>query len=101
MWLGWAGHELLWRSFRDIIRRRQDALMLLYDGDMPDAGRWLEAQKIDYVLWYRQGDTPELWEKVNRSIGPSYEWYDLFLFQDPGREVRRLGFWRRASQAGP
>ena len=37
---------------------------------MPDAGKWLEAQGIDYVLWYRQGDTAELWNKVNKAVGP-------------------------------
>jgi hypothetical protein len=95
MWLGWAGHELLWRSFQDTIRRRQDALMLLYNGDMPEAGKWLQSQRIDYVLWYRKADTPELWDKVNKSIATGYEWCDLFIYQNAGKEVRRLGYWRR------
>jgi uncharacterized membrane protein len=93
LWLGWAGHELLWRSFKEEIRRRFSALLILFNGEMPDAGKWLSAQGIDYVLWYRPGDTPELWEKVNRSIGPGYEWVDLRIYQDP--VIRRVGFWRR------
>jgi hypothetical protein len=27
MWLGWYGHELLWREFREDVRRRHDALL--------------------------------------------------------------------------
>jgi hypothetical protein len=95
LWLGWAGHELLWRSFKEEIRRRFDSELLFFNGDMPDAGKWLKAQGIDYVLWYRPDDTPELWEKVNRSIGPGYEWLDVRLYEE--KEVRKVGFWRRVS----
>jgi hypothetical protein len=97
LWLGWSGHELLWRSFKDEIRRRFTALTLLFNGDMPDAGKWLSSQGIDYVLWYRPDDTPELWEKVNRSIGPGYEWLDVRVFQEKDQDVRRVGYWRRVA----
>jgi hypothetical protein len=97
MWLGWYGHELLWREFREDIRRRHDRLMRLYEGGIPDAGTWLMAQGIDYVLWYRPGDTPELWEKVNRTMGPGYLWTDILTYPDDGR---RVGFWRRIRAAG-
>jgi len=96
LWLGWAGHELLWRSFKDEIRRRFAGITMVFNGEMPDAGKWLSAQGIDYVLWYRPDDTPELWEKVNRSIGPGYEWLDLRIY--PDQDPRKVGFWRRARQ---
>jgi len=101
LWLGWSGHELLWRSFKDEIRRRFTALTLLYGGDLPDAGKWLGAQGIDFVLWYRPDDTPELWEKVNRSIGPGYEWLDVRVFQEKDLDVRKVGYWRRVAPAAP
>ncbi|HXN35064.1 MAG TPA: hypothetical protein VN877_02770 [Opitutaceae bacterium] len=101
LWLGWSGHELLWRSFKDEIRRRFTALTLLYGGDLPDAGKWLGAQGIDFVLWYRPDDTPELWEKVNRSIGPGYEWLDVRVFQEKDLDVRKVGYWRRVAAAAP
>jgi uncharacterized membrane protein len=63
MWLGWYNHELLWRGFSEDIRRRHDRLMLFYNGGMPNAGKWLLGQGIDYVLWYRDGDTPQLWSR--------------------------------------
>jgi hypothetical protein len=99
MWLGWYGHELLWRAFREDVRRRHDSLASLYDGAMPDAGRWLAAQGIDYVLWYRPGDTPELWKKMNDIIGTDYIWCDILTYQN--EDGRKVGFWRRAPGNGP
>jgi hypothetical protein len=98
MWLGWYGHELLWRAYREDVRRRHDELFKLYDGSMPDAGKWLVAQDIDYVLWYRAGDTPELWEKLSKAIGPGYVWCDILTYPEDGR---RVGFWRRDPGPGP
>ena len=95
MWLGWYGHELLWREFREDVRRRHDNLVTLFAGEMPDAGRWLVAQGIDYVLWYRPGDTPDLWEKVNRSVGPQYIWCDILTYENGGDNGERVGLWKR------
>ncbi len=96
MWLGWWGHELLWRENREDVRRRHDRLMLLYDGEIPDAGKWLAAQGVDYVLWYREGDSPQLWEKVNKTLGPEYLWCDILTYQD--EDSRKVGLWRRAPE---
>ncbi len=98
MWLGWYGHELLWRAFREDVRARHDLLFKLYDGAMPGAGDWLAAQGIDYVLWYREGDTPELWEKVNGTIGPGFVWCDILTYPEEGR---RVGYWKRVSAPEP
>jgi len=98
MWLGWFGHEGLWRAYREDIHRRHEQLFRLYGGQMPDAGKWLVAQGIDYVLWYRDGDTPELWEAVNRTIGPGYVWCDILTYPENGR---RVGFWKRVPGARP
>jgi hypothetical protein len=94
MWLGWWGHELLWRENREDVRRRHDRLTDFYNGDTPDAGKWLVAQGVDYVLWYRPGDTPKLWEKVNQTLGSEYIWCDILTYQD--EDGRRVGFWKRA-----
>jgi uncharacterized membrane protein len=96
MWLGWPDHELLWRGFSEEISRRHDRLMLFYNGQMTNAGKWLLAQGIDYVLWYRDGDTPALWRQVSGTIGPDYVWTDILTYPDEGR---RVGFWRRAHPA--
>jgi hypothetical protein len=94
MWLGWWGHELLWRENSEDIRRRHDRLMLFYNGGIPDAGKWLVAQGIDYVLWFRPGDTPEMWEKINKAVGSDYIWTDILTYQN--EDGRRVGFWKRA-----
>jgi hypothetical protein len=94
MWLGWPDHELLWRGFSEDIRRRHQRLMLFYEGGMPNAGMWLASQGIDYVLWYRDGDTHELWTRVNNTIGSGYIWTDILTYPDGGR---RVGFWRRVA----
>jgi hypothetical protein len=102
MWLGWWGHELLWRENREDVRRRHDLLMKFYagdfgSGDLANAGNWLEAQGIDYVLFYRPGDTPEMWAKINAAVSPQYIWVDILTYQD--EDGRRVGFWRRAPDA--
>ena len=96
MWLGWWGHEQLWREYREDIRRRYLNLLLLYQGEMPAAGKWLQAQGIDYVLWYRPGDEAELWAKVNASVGPQYIWCDILTYNDAVTDGPRVGFWRRS-----
>jgi hypothetical protein len=101
MWLGWYGHELLWREFREDVRRRHDTLMVFFDGEMPDAGRWLVSQGIDYVLWYRPADTPDLWDKVNKSVGPQYVWCDILTYEDGSEDSRKVGLWKRVRPAAP
>ena len=101
MWLGWYGHELLWRGFREDVRKRHESLARLFDGGMPGAGRWLAAQGIDYVLWYRDGDTPELWRKVNDSVGPEYVWCDVLTYQNEREDGRRVGLWKRVPAPAP
>jgi hypothetical protein len=92
MWLGWYGHELLWRGYPPDIRARYYQLCDFYGGIMHDSGRWLTSQGIDYVLWYRPGDTPELWATINKQMGPNYEWTDILTYPEEGR---RVGFWKR------
>ena len=101
MWLGWYGHELLWREFSEDVRRRHDSLTRLFDGEMPGAGKWLVAQGIDYVLWYRDGDTPDLWRKVNDSVSPEYLWCDILTYQNEPEDGRRVGLWKRVPSAAP
>jgi hypothetical protein len=76
--------------------------MKFYAGDFSawdkgNAGNWLEAQGIDYVLFYRPGDTPEMWAKINAAVSPQYIWVDILTYQD--EDGRRVGFWRRSPDA--
>jgi uncharacterized membrane protein len=99
MWLGWWGHELLWRENREDVRRRHDKLMLFYSGGVPDGGKWLLSQGVDYVLWYRPGDTPELWEKINKALEPEYVWTDILTYQN--EDGRKVGLWKKSPAFSP
>ncbi len=98
MWLGWAGHEGLWRGYRRDIETRHAELMQLYGAGRPDAGHWLYAQGIDYILFYRTGDAPALWERMDKELSPEYVWCDILT--DPGTFGRRVGFWKRNPDLG-
>ncbi len=98
MWLGWFGHELLWRNNREDVRRRHDELLQLYEGERAGAGAWLAGQGVDYILFYRPGDSPPVWGKLNRELAPEYIWCDILTFDN--EDGRRVGFWRRAPSGG-
>jgi hypothetical protein len=91
MWLGWMGHELLWRGYNDDIRQRQDRLFQFYKAEMVDPLNWLKAEQIDYVLWYQDEDSNETWTKIDQQIRPGYAWLELFSAVDG----RKTGLWRR------
>jgi uncharacterized membrane protein len=96
MWLGWYNHEQLWREYREDIRRRHDMLTAFYQGAKPDAAPWLRAQNIDYVLWFRPGDSADVWAKVDAAIEPDYLWVDILTYDGgPPAAAPRVGFWRR------
>jgi uncharacterized membrane protein len=96
MWLGWYSHEQLWRGYSADIFWRYQRLVQFYRGEVQDSGKWLVAQGIDYVLWYRTDDTAELWEKVNARIGSQFIWTDILTYPESGL---RVGFWKRAHPA--
>jgi len=94
-YLGWMGHEQLWRGYQPEIQYRYDRLQQFYKGDMSDAGTWMTAQGINYILWFKQLDLDPLWEKVDSTLHPEYTWHELY--NDRGH---RVGLWER-NQGGP
>jgi hypothetical protein len=97
MWLGWFGHELLWRAYREDISKRHESLVSLYAGQIPDTGKWLASQGIDYVLWYRPGDTPALWARLDAAVRPQYLWVDILSYPSENGDTneQRVGYWKR------
>ncbi|HRE82441.1 MAG TPA: DUF2298 domain-containing protein [Opitutaceae bacterium] len=97
MWLGWLGHEQLWRGYREDLPLRQDTLFKFFDGQLPASREWLLGQGIDYVLWYQEADSTALWTLLNEQLKPSYLWVEIFTHDyENGRKV---GFWRRMEKA--
>ena len=97
LWLGWVGHELLWHGYAADVAQRQDRLMQFFRGEMPDSANWLRAQGIDYVLWYQDADTNEIWAKLAEDLKGSFVWQEVFTAPDG----RKSGLWRRADRMNP
>ena len=77
-YLGWEGHEQLWRAYSPDISYRYDQVKLFYSGGMPAAGDWLKGQDIQYVLWFKSQDQDAAWTKINATLNGAYRWHDTF-----------------------
>jgi hypothetical protein len=96
-YMGWLGHEQLWRGYAHDIRYRFEMVKFFYSGNMPDAAEWLQAQNIQYVVWYkepnkdREKETVQesVWSKINEQLRGSYRWHDTFSHDD------HIGLWIR------
>lgn len=90
LWLGWDGYESLWRGFPEDVGARRRRLVAFFDGALPEPSAWLEAEGIDYVLFYRPTDTPERWHALNASIQRSHVWCEILILEN-----RPVGYWKR------
>jgi len=77
-YLGWEGHEMLWRGFSPDIPYRYNQIKLFYSGAMPAPGEWLKGQDIEYVLWFKSQDQEAAWAKINAGLQGAYRWHDTF-----------------------
>jgi hypothetical protein len=94
MWLGWYGHELLWREYREDVRRRHDQLVSSSTARCPTraSGSW--PRGLTTCSGTGRGDTPELWEKVNKADRPRGT--SGATSSPTPEDGRRVGFWKRA-----
>ncbi|HEU5078196.1 MAG TPA: DUF2298 domain-containing protein [Opitutaceae bacterium] len=91
MWLGWLGHEQLWRGYREDLAQRQERLFRLYREPQAQDGSWLSAEMVDYILWYQGDDTAAVWPKMNESLSPEFTWVEIYKEPDG----KKVGFWTR------
>lgn len=89
-YLGWLGHEQLWRGYPFEAQYRYDRLQEFYQGNMANAGTWMLAQGVDYILWFKSQDQDQLWDKVDSTLHPEYAWHEFYY--DRGH---RVGLWER------
>jgi hypothetical protein len=89
-YIGWLGHEQLWRGYLPELTYRRESLESFYAGNMPDAGNWMRHQGIEYILWFKTDvDLDSNWEKANASLGPDiYYWHEFYREGD-----HRVGLW--------
>lgn len=95
MWMGWMGHQQLWRGYPEFLPQRFDTLEQFFKGETGRGGEWLKSEGIDYVLWYQAEDTNERWDRVHAAIHEGYRWHQILVRADG----RKVGFWRRVGFA--
>jgi uncharacterized membrane protein len=84
--LGWPGHEDVWRGYRaDIDARRRD-VDAFYRGELGSA--WLKLNQIRYVLWLREDNTLQSFDKVDAAIEDRFAWRGYYEADE-----YRVGLW--------
>jgi hypothetical protein len=89
-YLGWLGHEQLWRGYLPELTYRREQVESFYAGNMVNAGEWMRSQDIAYILWFKKIDLDPLWDKANASLGNDYYWHEFYR-----DGTRRVGLWER------
>jgi uncharacterized membrane protein len=90
--IGWPGHEQLWRGGRFDIQARYDDARRFYAGDPGTSLRWLETNKIRYIIWQAaQNGDPKTFQRISDLLGTSYLWHETYRAGD-----FRVGFWEKA-----
>jgi uncharacterized membrane protein len=86
-WLGWLGHEQLWRGYAPELQQRFDKITAFYTGTSPDV-EWLWANHITYILWYKALDDEKSRLKLAALLADHYTWVETFRAGD-----RSTGYW--------
>ncbi len=90
--LGWPGHEKLWRGSRVDVGIREEQVARFYRGDLDGAADWLVQNRIDHVLWLKgeDGMPPGSFDRIQAQIGAAYYWRE---FHREGE--KHVGIWSR------
>ncbi|HUA86883.1 MAG TPA: DUF2298 domain-containing protein [Bryobacteraceae bacterium] len=75
--LGWPNHEDIWRGYLPEIDQRFDAVKKFYNGEVPDAARWLSGNRIAYVVWSHDDNQLNSFARVNDEIHGTYRWREF------------------------
>jgi hypothetical protein len=106
-YLGWLGHEGLWRGYPEDIQYRYMMMENLYNGNLPNAGEYMQAQGVTYILWFKDisenklwkkdFDLDDLWSQIDSSLHPQYVWHEFYR-----TDQRRVGLWEvKAPRVSP
>lgn len=90
--LGWPMHLLTWHAGVDHMWILKEQIETFYKGQLPDAQRWLIANKVRYIVFNGRdaGNNAEGWKAIQAAIGGSYDWQDFYVAGD-----YRVGIWTR------
>jgi uncharacterized membrane protein len=99
-WMGWLGHEQLWRNDVPEIRQRFERINQFYNGKCTDV-TWLLTNKIEYILWYKpkdpgnDNDTEALRQIIAPTLEGKYLWVETLKFKDSAGKDSETGYWVR------
>ncbi|HNW44735.1 MAG TPA: DUF2298 domain-containing protein [Elusimicrobiales bacterium] len=92
--IGWNGHEQLWRGNRHDIQQRYEEARLFYYNNLPSPLRWLESNDIKYIIWLAaQNQDPAFFQQLSAALDGKYLWHETYRVGE-----FRVGFWERAGQ---
>jgi hypothetical protein len=89
--IGWPGHESLWRNNAWFINNRAMEAMQFYEGKMTNANDWLKKNNIKYVIWDAK-TFPAIepnFNGINAQIIGDYQWQWFDAATPMGVWVRR------------
>jgi uncharacterized membrane protein len=86
-WLGWLGHEQLWRGYSPELAQRSDKIIAFYSGKSSEV-EWLWANHIKYILWFKQQDVEPQRITLSTLLMDHYTWVETF--KTAGRST---GYW--------
>jgi uncharacterized membrane protein len=89
--IGWAGHEALWRNSAWFITNREAEAMQFFQGKMTNSVGWLLQNDIKYVIWdpVLNPTIAPNFNTINAQIIGSYEWQWFDAATPLGVWVRR------------
>lgn len=90
--LGWPGHEKLWRGNQALVELRRNDVRLFYEGRLEGSEEWLIENGIEHVLWLKEENTlpAGTFESIQARIQDRYYWRQ---FHAAGSF--RIGVWSR------
>jgi uncharacterized membrane protein len=86
-WLGWLGHEQLWRGYDPPIQMRFDDITAFYNGTSTNV-EWTWGNHIKYILWYKIADGEPARAKLAPLLAGHYTWVETLHAID-----RSTGYW--------
>ncbi len=92
LWLGWPLHEVTWRGQLHEIWQRRDAQRALFEARLTDALPYLQAQRVDYIVWsVREARHLSAHHAaLSAQLAPDFHWHEL------ARDGERpIGVWSR------
>jgi uncharacterized membrane protein len=90
--IGWPGHEALWRSNAWFINNRSMETKQFFEGQMLNSSEWLLQNDIKYVIWDPITNpklTPEMFNIINGRLLGTYQWQWFDAASQVGVWVRR------------